>query len=118
MEKSTLLILCCIGFSIGFVAFWFFCKEAYEDFFKRKDKHKDSKTHYIRKTVRNKNFKNKFRAVLYLIRQSILTGIVGAIFLIGGVSLFVSQCSSNHSSSYDGDDEYEYFDDAHRPDHF
>lgn len=117
MDKSTLLLLCLIGFAIGFTAYWFFiCKENYTDFFSRKDEHTDPKTHFITETIREKNFKNRVRAILYVIRNSILSGCVGAIFLGGGASMLVSQCSSKHSS-YDYDD-YEYFDDAHRPDRF
>lgn len=117
MEKSTILILCIIGFSIGFIAYWFIlCKENYYDFFTRKDEHEDPKTHFITETIREKNLKNKVRAILYVIRNSILLGFVGAVFFCGGACMLVSQCSSKHSSStYE---EYEYFDDAHRPDRF
>ena len=114
---DTNVIICIIGFSIGFIAYWFIlCKENYEEFFTRNDEHEDPKTHYITETKREKTFKNKVRAIVYVIRNSILLGFVGAIFLGGGACMLVSQCSSDHSSAtYD---DYEYFDDAHRPDKF
>lgn len=117
MEETTIIILCFIGFSIGFVAYWFIlCKENYNDFFTRIDEYEDPKSHRITETVREKNLKNKVRAILYVFRNSILVGLVGAIFLGGGASMLASQCSSKHSSSTN--DDYEYFDDAHRPDKF
>ncbi|MDE6551649.1 MAG: hypothetical protein K2K98_01615 [Muribaculaceae bacterium] len=119
MEKSTLIIICIIGFLIGFIAYWFLlCKDNYNEFFARKDELEDPKTHFIIETLREKTFRNKVRAILYVIRNSILLGIVGSVFLGGGASMLVSQCSSDHSSPKYEYDDYEYFDDAHRPDRF